>query len=114
MKKNVLILLMVISALLIASWFHWLIGYFVLAVILGASALPPGRSALIGFIAAFLVWAGSALYLSVLNGHLLAEQVGSLLGGISPIPLCLLSGLIGGVGAGLIGWSIAHLVLLWK
>lgn len=55
----------------------------------------------IGFLAGALLWWGMAYFLSTLNHDILARRMGALFGGISPIGIQLLTGLLGGLLAGL-------------
>jgi hypothetical protein len=86
---------------------HWFLPWWwVLAPAAFAVALFfPQRSAGLAFFSAFLggalLWWGVAFYQSWLNHHILAERMGLLFGGLSPTLMELLTGLIGGLLAGL-------------
>ncbi|MBK7408242.1 MAG: hypothetical protein IPL49_16095 [Saprospirales bacterium] len=56
---------------------------------------------LMGFFAGAILWWGMAYYLSTLNHDLLAGKMGRLFGDISPLGLEIVTGLLGGLIAGL-------------
>jgi len=56
---------------------------------------------LMSFLAGALLWWGMAYFLSTLNNDILAQKMGSLFGGISPLWLELSAGVLGGLLAGL-------------
>ncbi|MBK9338651.1 MAG: hypothetical protein IPM98_19815 [Lewinellaceae bacterium] len=60
-----------------------------------------GRSFLAGFIAGFLLWAVTALFLDVPNEGILSTRIGALFMGISRGNVLLATGLQGGLVAGL-------------
>ena len=58
-----------------------------------------------GFAAISLLWLGLALFYSIPNLGMLADQVGKLIGGLSGIQLLQVSALLGGITGGLGAWS---------
>lgn len=62
-------------------------------------------SFLIGFFSGALLWWGVTYYLTTVNLDILAARMGQLFGGLSPLGMTLLTGLIGGLLGGLGAWS---------
>ena len=85
-----------------ASYFlHWMAGFVVTALLPLFLKLRPGTAFLYAFVGLFLLWSGFAWWQDQANNSILSEQVGNLLGGVSPLSLILITGLIGGIGGGL-------------
>ncbi len=77
---------------------------FVFCALVVAIAIPqkPWKAFLSGFIALFLLWAVMAFMLDKANEHILAKKVAQILPlGGSYIALILITGLVGGLVAGL-------------
>ena len=108
MKKNLwAFCICMISILALSINLHWLAGLLSVFIVLSLVKLSPSRAFIIGFLSSFLSWAGFAYYQSLLNEHLLASQVGDLLGGLSSLVLTLITGFLGGLAGGLIGTCAA-------
>ncbi len=58
-----------------------------------------------GFLAIFLLWTGQTLWMSLANEGILANKMGLLLGGVPGGALPFVSGIIGGLLAGLAAWT---------
>ena len=56
-----------------------------------------GLSAMFGFLAGFILWAGLALYLDVENQNILSSKIGELFGGVNSTILIAGTGLLGGI-----------------
>jgi len=94
-----LIALLSFAACLYLPWWSIAIVAFVVTAII---MQHPGRAFLCGFIALFLLWALISLWLSSNNDHLLAHKMSLvILQTDSPALLILVTGLIGGITAGL-------------
>jgi len=63
--------------------------------------MPASRSLLAGFVAGFLLWATTALILDVPNEGILSSRIGALFVGLSRWNILLLTGILGGLLAGL-------------
>lgn len=61
--------------------------------------LSPAKGALAGFLAGLMLWGGVALLQSLANQGLLADRIGTMLGGVPGGLVPLVSGLIGGTTA---------------
>ena len=78
-----------------------------------SSLIPqaPWKALVCGFLAAFLLWAGLALYIDRANDHVLSARISQLvLGKASPLLLVCLTGFVGGVvsGMGALSGSFLH------
>ncbi len=71
-------------------------------------------SFLCGFLAAFVLWSGYALWLDVANGSLLSGRVGGLLGGLPSLGLVAFTGLLGGLVGGSFALAGTQVSRLWK
>lgn len=58
-----------------------------------------------GFLAGFFLWAGYAGYLHFLNEGILGDRMGKLFGGIGGWPLVAVTGVLGGLLAGVGCWT---------
>lgn len=63
--------------------------------------LPPLRAWAWGWLGAALLWGGLAWWLSQNNDHLLAQKIGAMLGGLSPLLLVFITALFGSIFGGL-------------
>ena len=106
-KPWIMLVTLILTVALVSMASTWLFGLLMVAFVAAFFRLDPRTSAFSGFVAVFTVWAAYAIYLSARNEHLLADQMGDLFGGISPIMLGLVTGVIGGVAGALISWSSA-------
>lgn len=52
---------------------------------------------LYGLLAGFLLWAVTAFYIDLENNQIMSSRIGSLLGGLNPITLIIITGLMGGL-----------------
>ncbi len=94
-----LIALLSFAACLYLPWWVIAIVSFIVAVGIPVGA---GKSFLAGFIAIFFLWLIMSFFISNANNHLLAHKVAILiLKGDSPYLLMIVTGLIGGLVAGL-------------
>ena len=96
----ILVLLLGLAAHLLLPWW-WVLAP--VAFLTGLLVYHPGGGAsfLMGFLGGALLWWGMAFYLSTVNHHMLAERMGQLFGGASPLGLTLLTALTGGLLGGL-------------
>lgn len=109
-KKNMkfitsLILIAVLSfaACLYLPWWSITVVAFLVAVVIQQK---PGRAFLCGFLALFILWGGLSFWLSNNNDHILAHKMSlMILKSDAPYLLILISGLIGGLIAGLAALS---------
>ena len=87
------------AACLFLPWWIIAITGFVVAFAIPQKA---GLSFLAGFIALFLLWTGLSFWMSAANNHLLAHKLSLLfIKADNPFLLILVTGLIGGLVAGL-------------
>ncbi len=94
-----LIALLSFALCLYLPWWSVAFAGFLVAICIPVGA---GRSFLAGFIAVFCLWAAMGFFISNANGHLLAHKVSLLiLKADNPYMLMLVTGLIGGLVAGL-------------
>ncbi len=95
----ILIGLLSFAACLFLPWWVIAITGFVVAFAIPQKA---GFAFLAGFIALFVLWAGLSFYISAANNHLLAHKISVLfIKADNPILLIMLTGIIGGLVAGL-------------
>ena len=86
------------ACLFLPWWVIAAVGFCVAALI----PQPPGRSFLTGFTALFVLWGGMSFFTSAANDHLLAHKISMLfIKTDNPILIIVLTGLIGGLVAGL-------------
>lgn len=80
-----------------------------------AMRLNPSQSTafLGGFVAISLLWMGVATWIDTSTEGILSSRIAPLLGFQSPIPLILLTGLIGGLAGGLGAWSGQQIRTHW-
>lgn len=84
--------------LFLPSWTVVLAGFVAALVIVQT----PGKAFLAGFLSVFLLWAGLAFWISSRNDHLLAHKISLIILKMdNPYLLILVSGLLGGLMAGL-------------
>jgi hypothetical protein len=94
----ILTALLSFAACLYLPWWSIAIVAFLVAVLI---PVKPLSSFISGFVALFLLWSLSALYISANNGHLLAHKISVLiLKTDDPFLLIMVTGLIGGFVAG--------------
>ncbi|MFC4261675.1 hypothetical protein ACFOWM_02185 [Ferruginibacter yonginensis] len=87
------------AACLILPWWSIAIVAFLIAVFIPQT---PSKSFIAGFLGAFLLWAGLSFYISSLNEHLFAHKISMLLIKVdNPFLLIIITGIIGGLVAGL-------------
>ncbi len=102
MKFLLSFLLIAVISFIACIYFPW---WSITLVALLAIVLVPQRplsAFLAGFLALFVLWSSLAYYISMKNDNILAHKVSLLiLKSDSPVSLVLLTGLIGGIVAGL-------------
>jgi len=64
-----------------------------------------GSAFLAGFLGLFVLWGGYAFWLNQSNDGILAEKMGLLFGGLSPILMILVTAGLGAILGGLASWS---------
>ncbi|MCL4640319.1 MULTISPECIES: hypothetical protein [Olivibacter] len=106
MKMFIVLCVTIFTAQLVLPW--WII----IPISVIVSYLfneKPWKAFIICFAAIYCVWALYSLYLSYLNGHILANRIGLLLGlpesSFNWIWMTLISGILGGLVAGFAGLS---------
>ena len=86
------------ACLFLPWWVIAVVGFCVTALI----PQRPWRSFLTGFAALFVLWVGMSFFISAANDHLLAHKISMLfIKTDNPILIIMLTGLIGGLVAGL-------------
>lgn len=102
MKFLLSFLLIAVLSFIACIYFPW---WSITLVALSAMVLVPQKplsAFFAGFFALFILWSSLAYYISMKNDHILAHKVSLLiLKSDSPVSLVLLTGLIGGIVAGL-------------
>lgn len=82
-----------------------LLPWWIIMVIAFISAFIMNQKPIIilffGLLAGFLLWGGVAFYLDIENHHLLSGRIGDLLGGLNSNVLIIITGILGGIIAGL-------------
>ena len=106
MKFTVALILTALLAFIFGLYFAWwsiAIASFLAAIMVYQ---PAGKAFLAGFLAVFLVWAGLAWWINSANNSILSSRIGELLGvGANPGLLIFITGLIGGLVAGLVAMT---------
>ena len=76
----------------------WLVAFigFVVALLFKEGLL---KSGLLTLLVVSLVWFGTAFSIDMSNESILSSRIGDLFGGLSPLLLALISGLVGGIVA---------------
>ncbi|HOZ84704.1 MAG TPA: hypothetical protein PK191_04390 [Niabella sp.] len=88
-------------------WWAIAIIAFLVSVLIGQK---PGRSFLAGFIGIFLLWGVLAYTINSANNGILAGRIGGVLGiGEQPFLLILITGMVGGLVAGLASLAGSYL-----
>ncbi|MEP7196408.1 MAG: hypothetical protein ABI851_07785 [Saprospiraceae bacterium] len=106
----VLIVLCTISAYLFDWWFIAVVS----AIISYWFSLSRWTAFITGFISIFLLWSILSYYMSIDSSSKIIDMVGSIFQNTTAIQLSLVSGLIGGITAGLGSWSGSSLKLFIK
>lgn len=113
MKFLVAILLTILLSFIAGIYIKWW-WFFAVIAFLVALLIPqnPGKAFLAGFIGIFLLWAGLSWWFDMKNDSLLSVKIASLLPlGGSTILLILVTGILGGLVAGLAAMSAVFLRL---
>lgn len=95
---SIILLLLVFQWLLGLPW--WMVFPVGLAVGIGVRC-KPFYSFAGGFLGVFLLWTAAALLINMSTDSILSSQVGELLGGIGPSMLAIITGILGGLVAGM-------------
>ena len=104
-------LLSFVACLFLPWWVIAIVGFIVAIVV----PLKPSLSFLSGFVALFLLWTLLSFFISRANGHILAHKVSMLiLKADNPFLLMLVTGIIGGLVAGLGSLSGRLFKNLWE
>ncbi len=99
----ILTALLSFAACLFLPWWSIAIAAFVVAALIPQN---PGVSFVTGFLAVLLLWGGLSFWISNNNEHILAHKISLLILKMdSPYVLILVTGLIGGIIAGLAALS---------
>ena len=99
----ILTALLSFAACLFLPWWSIAIAAFVVAALIPQK---PGIAFITGFLALLLLWSGLSLWISNNNEHILAHKISILILKVdSPYALILVTGLIGGIIAGLAALS---------
>ena len=105
--RYILVGILVILTVTCLSWLHWTLGFVAAGVLLYFTRFKPWQTGSLAFIRFFIAWAVLAWYWDWRNESLLSQQIGELFGGLAPITLILLTGLVGGIPAFLIGLCVS-------
>ena|SRR5687767_1724821 len=102
-------LLSFVAGIYIKWWWFFAVIAFLVALLINQRA---GKSFLSGFLGLFLLWAGLARWIDIKNDSVLSVKIAELLPlGGSAIALILITGLLGGLVAGLAALSAGFLRL---
>ncbi len=103
MKLLIAIIIIIITVGLGQMISPWWILLPIVALVTGGMDLKPWKGFIAGFIGVALLWGVYAIVLNTSNDGILAERIGKLFGGISPMLLILITALLGGIVGGLSG-----------
>ena len=105
MKVLLPVILVAASAAIFQNFLPWWIVAPIAFLISYLFRLKGGQGFLAGFLGVFLLWAGKALVIDRSNEHILSPRIAALIH-IPSVPLLILvTGLIGGLVAGIAGLS---------
>lgn len=100
-------LLSFVAGIYIGWWWFFAVIAFLVALMIHQAA---GKAFLAGFLGLFLLWSGLALWLDIKNESILSAKIAKLLPlGGSVVALILITGLLGGLIAGLAALSGSYL-----
>ena len=91
-----LAILTLCTGFFLSQW--WIVAFigFVVALLFRQGIL---KSGLITLLVVALVWFGVAYNIDASNGSILSTRIGNLFGGVGPLALAAISGLVGGIVA---------------
>ncbi len=96
-------------AFLAGQWLPWWTIVLTAGVVVFLTGLQPLAAFLGTFAAGFTLWFGLAFWINHLNESILSTQIGELFKGVSPWQLLAITGILGGLVAGLGGITGAYL-----
>lgn len=102
MQSLILIAAMIVLGAVSHQWLPWW-SIWVVGMLIGLFVGQVGaiRSFFIGFAGAALLWGAYAFWLNWQNGGIMAERIGTLFGGLSPLTMVILTAWVGGMFGGL-------------
>jgi len=103
MKILISIAAIIILGTAIQLFCPWWMLIPIVAIITGYTKLKPWQGFLAGLVGIAITWAVYAFMLNSGNEGILAERMGRLFGGLSPMLLMLTTALVGGIVGGLAG-----------
>lgn len=98
--------LTLLCGIFLPQWWFVAVASFLTALAFKESMV---KTAIISFFVVALVWFGTALYIDSANDSILSTRIGLLLGGMTPLVLTLITGILGGLVATLAGLTGASL-----
>ena len=101
MKYWIHTIVIIIVSFLLSFYAPWWIIALVSMISAYIFKLKHWTAAMYGLLAGFILWAGLSFYLDVENKHILSSKIGQLFGGVGSVALVAITGLIGGILAGL-------------
>lgn len=110
MYRSLLLGLLIVAVVYPAGLlFPWWISGPIAALVCFLGRPGPGIAFAVSFVAGLLLWGGLALLADLRNESLLSTQVGQVFRGLPGVALLGMTGLIGGITAGLGGWTGAEM-----
>ena len=105
MKRFIPLLVLILLITLLQSFLPWY-GIVLAGLLFGAlfSQGTSGQAFAYGILAGFIVWSGYSAWINSGNDSILATRFGVMLGGLGPWTMVILTGLAGGIYAGLAAW----------
>ncbi len=95
---------LILLGYLLSLWFPWWVIGPLAALMAWLLTPRPGLAFILGLISGFLLWAGYSFILNSQNQGLLATQIGTMFGGLTPWALIIVSGLTGGLFTACWSW----------
>jgi len=107
-------ILIITISFVIEFFFPWYLIGLISFVVCFLNISKPGTAFMVSFLAIFLLWIVRAIYADLFFDVPMSDLIGSIFGGIWPIAVFFLTGLIGGIVGGFSGLSgsILHNILL--
>ncbi|MDX1476058.1 MAG: hypothetical protein R3301_00075 [Saprospiraceae bacterium] len=108
MKPLVTLLAICVLTILLSGYGPWWIVALIPFVAVLLARLKPAAGFVVGLSGIFVAWAVMAGWIDSQNHSILSQRIGTLLGGLSPVLLILVTALIGGLVGGLAGLTGAY------
>ncbi|NNF35430.1 MAG: hypothetical protein HKN68_15070 [Saprospiraceae bacterium] len=107
------ILIAIASIILMAFTPWWIVAVigFIVALLTG---LKPGQAFLSGLLAISIVWMIAAVIADSGNQISVAEMMSEVIGGLPPVAVIIVTGLMGGIVSGLGAMSGVYARYIWK